>query len=911
MEFVDGVPLDEYLIEKAPSIRARVELCWKMCSAVAAAHERGIVHRDLKPGNILVEDSGEPRVVDFGLASLTEDFASLGVGGRSFARTMTGTGQFVGTLAWASPEQARGDSSLADVRTDVHALGLIMFAAVTGEQPYQTDAPLQTALRNIAQAPPPRPSAIRAGLDADLDTIILKCLAKEPSARYASAGAVADELRRYLDHKTILARPMSISYRVRRFSRRNRALVIGASGVVAALTAGLVVSLWFLVQSQQQRRVATDRAYVAAVKGADMALQNLDGGAARRALQSVEAPERRWEWRYLNEKVSGGSRVIFSGPAVHDVVLPQNGKVIVLMDEQGTRAMDTRTLTTLWQFAGSSWYGRTSVGDRVCALKTAERVDVIEIASGRQLGGWNSIPGETDVSWAALNETGTRVAQVVRMKHSFISVVDTQSGKELWRVAPVGGIDYGSPIVFLPSDRGVLLLANNHTLLTFNVETGIETDRFTDKNTLWISVSTPALSPDGSMLALHSDQGIIIYSLRSSYRERLRQLSLPAERITTMHFDAESRHLIANSSDAAVRVWDLSLNEPPQFLLSDGVQDAVLVDTADDALTASTLGIVRRWKLGEIGRARRSWEWHEAGGVRCVAFTPDSRTCIAATGHLIQHIDIASGSVRTITGDWCDVNSQRPSINARREVMIAPIVTDTVPPLWQLAAWHLGDRKPLWADPPASGWIWLSAISPDGKTGALPTPEGADILLREIDTGKIIQRLRGPASLVNGYNYFAFSPDGRVLYAACNAPVINAWSTTSGAMVGEWRLPGAEHSRHLAISADGRLLATGCSDTTIALLETSGGRVVRALGPTGSSVWALAFSPDGSRMASGGFDRCIHIWDTATGAELLTDRDYRGEIRTLAWSPDGCWLAVGDRQGKLVLMFAPSTEPER
>ncbi|GMU43970.1 MAG: serine/threonine protein kinase [Xanthomonadales bacterium] len=243
MEYVDGVGLSEHAASLG--VRERVELLARVADAIEHAHARGIVHRDLKPSNILVKVDGQPKVLDFGIASL----------GGAALETLTATGTLLGTPAYMSPEQARAEREVS-ARSDVHALGAIGYELLVQRLPLPVAglAPLQ-ALRVIGEQTPLPLGRVDRRLRGDLERVIGCALEREPTLRYASAGAFADDLRRYLDCEPIRARRTSLARRAWLYARRHRAL---AAAILIATT-GVLVSLGVaLLERQQALRSAAE-----------------------------------------------------------------------------------------------------------------------------------------------------------------------------------------------------------------------------------------------------------------------------------------------------------------------------------------------------------------------------------------------------------------------------------------------------------------------------------------------------------------------------------------------------------------------------------------------------------------------------------------------------------------------------
>lgn len=245
MEFIDGLPVNEYIISNKPSVRTVVELFRDITVAVSYAHQRGVIHRDLKPANIRVSNDrsrnassdsagGRPHVLDFGLAKVIDPTAYVE---SPPPLTLSVTGEFFGSLPWASPEQADGRPRDVDVRSDIYAIGVMLYDAITGRMPYDVSGSIRQTLTNILEAQPPRPRTINRALDRDLETIVLKALAKDPQRRYQSAEALAGDLSRWLAGEPIDARRDSTLYVIRKTARKHRLAVSLASIAFVGLVA--------------------------------------------------------------------------------------------------------------------------------------------------------------------------------------------------------------------------------------------------------------------------------------------------------------------------------------------------------------------------------------------------------------------------------------------------------------------------------------------------------------------------------------------------------------------------------------------------------------------------------------------------------------------------------------------------
>jgi serine/threonine-protein kinase len=240
MEYIDGPPLNRYAEGQHLSTRERVGLVQAVAAAIQYAHEHGVVHRDLKPANVLVAADGTPKVTDFGLAKRLQ-----GAPGVSTAGDHTQSGAILGTPSYMAPEQAMGRNQEVGPAADVYAVGALLYELLTGRPPFRGETPLET-LRQVRDEEPVPPSRLHPRLARDLETICLKCLAKEPGQRYGSAAALAEDLENWQAGRPIRARRVGFVQRLGKWARRKPAaaalVVLGFLAVVATLASALVIA---------------------------------------------------------------------------------------------------------------------------------------------------------------------------------------------------------------------------------------------------------------------------------------------------------------------------------------------------------------------------------------------------------------------------------------------------------------------------------------------------------------------------------------------------------------------------------------------------------------------------------------------------------------------------------------------
>jgi tetratricopeptide (TPR) repeat protein len=300
--------LVEWVREQALTLEQTLLLFGTVCDAVHHAHQRGVIHRDIKGPNVLVDGDGHPKVIDFGVARLTDPSRTL----------HTTPGEVLGTLSSMAPEQLSGDPDDVDTRADVYALGALLYELVCARPALDLSGqPLAEAARIVREDAPARPTLVSPAVPADVEAILLKALEKQPDRRYPSAAALAEDLRRMLRLEPVSARPPSLAYHARTFARRHRALVTGGAVAALALVVATAVSVNYALQAsgaaerEGLRAEEADLARLQAQSAAEAATAAAEAEAEQRARaeQALAATEvQRAKTEALFERILGTSQ---------------------------------------------------------------------------------------------------------------------------------------------------------------------------------------------------------------------------------------------------------------------------------------------------------------------------------------------------------------------------------------------------------------------------------------------------------------------------------------------------------------------------------------------------------------------------------------------------------------------------
>jgi serine/threonine protein kinase/WD40 repeat protein/tetratricopeptide (TPR) repeat protein len=776
---------------QAPKPFRRIaELVAQAAEALEYAHTMGVVHRDVKPANLLLDTGGNAWVTDFGLARLGE-----GPG-------LTLTGDLLGTLRYMSPEQALARHGLVDHRTDVYSLGATFYELLT-LRPAIDRSSKQEILHRLAFEEPVAPRKRDRSIPADLETVALKALAKDPQERYATAQGLADDLRRWLADQPILARPPGPWQRLRRWSRRHRPLVAALGASLLLLVAGLCLGA--VAFGLRKAELAEERSRFA--KNKEQSERRLASQLRQvlidraEAIRLARAPGyRRRVWADLRQALrlrgTGGDRA-----KVRGTVLACLGDPVGLDPVADPAAVPRRKLPAL-PARSEQWVRKVAPASPIAVSADAALVAV----AGRSGG----------------------------------VAVYRREGKRLRRESsPLGGVY-------------ALALAADAKLLVAGCEQGFVTWDLPGPDR-WVvragNVFSIALSPNRRLLATGGRQ-LELWSLAT--KRLLATFPAPAAG-ARVEFSADGKVLLAVVNGTPVAGWQVS--DTPQRRVLDGHTAGVpaLAFSPDGRRLASVSKdrTVRLWDAAS-GRPLRTLTGH-AGEIEAVAFHPNGS--LLATGDLAGGLrvwDARSGDLLTQAGrDKTPDQVWRLQFGPGGEYLAAAG--------GNVVAWTLRTAPgrvrleplcTLMMRPGNSGVIDLAA-RPGGSELVYLDREGRlySYDLARTDTPKLLAKARV------GLRSLHFTPSGGRL----------TFLTPHGTLgVRAWRGKAADTHRRaesVAVSSDGRWAAVAGAGQGITVAELVSGREVFALPPEGGDVWCLAWAPDGSKLAAGLSDGRVAVWD--------------------------------------------------
>ncbi len=892
MELVRGRPLDDHARESKLDLRARLALLARVCDAVDHAHRQGVVHRDLKPANVLVDEHGDPKVLDFGVAWLAAPTAGEAGATESPRTALTLEGQLVGTLAYMSPEQVRGEHDAIDARADVYALGAIGYELLTGRLPIAlAGRPLAEAARLVADVDPPPLSLHVPECAGDLDVLFARVLEKEPARRYPSAAALAADLRRFLAEEPIVARPASRAYQLRKFARRNRAIVGGVAIAFAALLVGTALSLWKAAEASDARKISDARArdalrsaYRAQLIAASTALRAHHVSEAEARLGDAPEVLRGWEWHHLRARLDESVALFAAGTApLSAIALDAKMKWLATGSANGT--------VQLWDWATGAPLAQQRVKQRLLLDLAFDRegaqlqvassgyyptylvsVSALALPSLDFASTWSTQVRGSELRFSAASD---RVA--VQLWYRGLALFDRRSGE---LESESEKMPRASRVFLSPDGRraGLAWVAGGGIEIR-DLERGTSLFRRDDLS----SVSSVRFAADASRIVVSTAETAARVLDGATGEDRL-LLAGHGAGVTDAEFAADGRAIYTTCADGTLRVFETAFGSCTRTLHGHrGAIERLLVSADGRTIvTAGNDGAARRWELAGGDETVLD---HPAT-VYPVAFSPDGRRiatgCLANGGPGLHLWDAESGAR---IASWLDaeVTSLAWSRDGTRLAVGLHNRTTTVID----AATGAKVRNFSY-----HRWNTDSVAFSAGDRELLTAGLDGNAILKSIESGKTLWTLKsGPEGPEPIYRA-AYSPDGARFVVSRADGTLALFDAASRAERAVFRGHAAPVVS-LAFSPDGRWLASGARDGPIVISSVPDGAVIRQLDGHVEEVFALAFSPDGARLVSGGRDRTIRIWDLATGDELVQLDGHTSFVYSLAFSPDGRTLVSG------------------
>jgi len=850
MELVTGLPLTTHAREKGLSVEQRIGLLADVCEAVHHAHLRGVIHRDLKPDNILVNEDGKPKILDFGVAhSIEEDPEN--------AEMLTRPGNVIGTLSYMSPEQLGGRQEDLSPASDVFALGVVGYELLSGSLPHDLKGrSLTESIRILEQSAPVRLGSLDRTLSGDIETVIDKCLAKDPLRRYPSAAELVADLHRVLSKHPIKARPPSKWYQVRLFVRRNRVLTIGGAIAMTTLLVASAVIILVALELAQEKHRASATAYRLGVRVAAAEIQKGNSDTAQSILEAAPMELRQWEWNFVHAKLEAWDHLLVADSPISDTLV---------YSPDGTRLYAALTNGDLvgWDLDTGLCSAPFTIDGKVTAVATNFPPGRALLAAGTEDGSIATWDLSSDAGPIIRRGHSHRVLALTWTRQAGLLSADSKEvlfrthDDETKRFTPgisEASIRFGAELAASPDGKSVAFCRSFSNTLIRNLETG--------KLRHYQSPASPrcvVYSDDGATLILGTEFQNLHY-LKLHDLSRIDSDSGHTRGTARLRFSPNGKVLAATSFDGTLVLRDaatrrtLSVHCRGKALMGLAYRpDGGQIACADYKHNGITLWNQPMEQSQVISGPRTSVHylgWSPDGSL-LYAGTVRKVCCVidADTGRRLMHFE--DRIPVAFSGD-----SQRLLVRTPKGLASLDLLTR--------------EEVPLSEEGPAAYRVFAAASGiriGSGQGMSVMSPDCSKKLILGADTRVISsgdgKTLASFPEIQNRNLAASFTQDGRYLllaYRSARGLMIDTSTWKTFAEIGP--APHAKGIMGMDLSPDGNRLATACHDNTIRLYDVESKDLVFELKGHRSHVACVQFSPDGSRIASSSGDATVRIWDS-------------------------------------------------
>lgn len=885
LEYVPGRGLDELVREareRGQPIAPRSAVRWMrdVAQALQCAHDAGVVHRDVKPSNIRIALDGSAKLLDFGLAYQRD------------SDTLSKTGHIHGTLLYIAPEQITGQGSEIDGRADVYALGATLYELVTGSPPHEESSP-QAQLHAVLSKEPRAPRQLVPAISADLETVILKAIEKEPDARYPAARAFEEDLQALLDVRPIAARPSGAFARVYKWSRRNPSFSVALAFGALSLFIAPIVYGWLqrshalTLAAEQQKteeraREARALAYGNALSAAEGALRQNDALPARRFLDSCSEDQRGIEWHFLSERVDASrwSRTAhsdywtFVGIEPGDSRLASAGRdgwLRIWRADDGESIDETRATTRLNQAA---WHPH----GRFVACGGDDGIVRVFDADSNALA-FEFDAGSGRVGQCVHDRAATRIAAVTTSR---IVVADSLTGRVEWTrstACEAGAADLRT--IAFAADGRTLAVGDNAGFVTIRSAVDGSTTRRYEAHRA--AVTHLEFAPNGETLVTSGeDRSVRLWSSRD---DRLVRAWTFDEKVWRARFSPSGSHIAAAGWGQILAMWPIDDSSPRVQWCGHARApvDLCFSSNGESMFSGSSYGEVKAWRMQPHGvrvvAGLGRWFWS-------LGFSPDSRRLAVAQDGTLSVRDAQSGRELASFGGrdvrcvgWCDetmVVGTRAgevlfidadgNVELARGVHGAEIVALAVDSnrrrMWTASAngivcsWSIQERKRLRATAECA-WA-LRALLYEASTDALYSGHDGGLVLRR--SPELDEPSEQLARLESRVFALGFDRDRSELLCGTEAGSIELIAAQDGSPRGTL-LGHTSIVSGFAWLARGERLVSVSRDRTLRFWDPGARRGLVAITVHSHFVLAVAVDAGESMLATGGADDALRIWD--------------------------------------------------